>query len=56
MTKSSKQLDSTVIKHSNDINNGPISTPDALQLRNANSWSNSILLRFGRNIGLPARF
>ncbi len=35
MIESSKQLDSTVNGLSNDINNEPVSTSDALQLRNA---------------------
>ena len=49
-------MNSTVNELSNDINNDPISAPDALQLQNANKWSNSIPLRSGRNVKLPARF
>ena len=54
--KSLKQLDSTVNGLSIDTNNDPVSAPDALQLQNANRWSNSIPLRSGRNVKLPARF
>ena len=56
MTKSSKQLDSTVNGLSNDINNEPVSASDALQLRNADRQSNSLLLTSDRSVRLPARF
>jgi len=56
MIKSSKQLNSTVNGLSNDINNDPVSAPDALKLQNAHRCSNSIPLRSGRNVNLPALF
>jgi len=56
MIKSSKQLDSTVNGLSNDINNEPVSASDALQLRNADRQSNSLLLTSDRSVRLPARF
>jgi hypothetical protein len=55
-TKSIKQLDSTVIGHSNNINNDSISTTGALQLQNAKKWTNSLSLRCGRNTKLLTRF
>jgi hypothetical protein len=54
--KSTSQLNSTVIKHSNDINGDAIIATDELQLQDANRWSNSLSLRSGRHTTLPARF
>jgi hypothetical protein len=39
--KSTSQLDSTVIEHSNNTNGDAIAATDELQLQNANRWSNS---------------
>src|SRR5450432_2575639 len=54
--KSTPQLDSTVIEHSNDTNSDAIITTGELQLQNANRGSNSLPLRSGRHIRLPVRF
>jgi hypothetical protein len=54
--KSTSQLDSTVIEHSNDINGDAITVTDELQLQNANKGSNSLPLRSGRHTRLPVRF
>jgi membrane protein involved in colicin uptake len=54
--KSTQPLNSTIIKHSNDINNDSITATDVLQLQNAKRWSNSLLLRSGRNTKLSIRF
>jgi hypothetical protein len=40
--KSTSQLDSTVIEHSNDTNGDAIIATDELQLQNANRGSNSL--------------
>src|SRR5450755_4252407 len=53
-TKSILQLDSTVIKHSNDTNGDAITATDELQLQNANRWLNSLPLRSGRYIRPPS--
>jgi hypothetical protein len=54
--KSTLQLDSTVIEHSNDTNGDAITATDELQLQNANRGSNSLSLRSGRHTRLPVRF
>ena len=54
--KSTSQLDSTVIEHSNDTNGDAITATDELQLQDANRWSNSLPLRSGRHIRPLARF
>jgi hypothetical protein len=56
ITKLTKQLNSIVIWHSNDINNDPISTTDALQLQNTKIWLKFLSSRSERNTRLPARF
>src|SRR6266536_2647852 len=48
--------DSTAISHSNDTNIAPITVPEIFLSRGEKRWSNSILLRSGRNTRLPARF
>jgi hypothetical protein len=55
-TKSTSQLDPTVIEHSNDTNDDARTATDELQLQNANKGSNSLPLRSGRHIRLPVRF
>src|SRR5450432_1024598 len=54
--KSTSQLDSAVIEHSNDTNDDARTATDELQLQNANKGSNSLPLRSGRHIRLPMRF
>jgi hypothetical protein len=54
--KSTPQLDSTVIEHSNDTNGDAIIATDELQLQDANRGSNSLPLRSGRHTRLPVRF
>jgi hypothetical protein len=54
--KSTSQLDSTVIEHSNDTNGDAITATNELQLQNANKGSNSLPLRSGRHTRLPVRF
>jgi membrane protein involved in colicin uptake len=54
--KSTSQLDSTVIEHSNDTNGDTITATDELQLQDATRWSNSLPLRSGRHTRPPARF
>jgi hypothetical protein len=54
--KSTLQLDSTVIEHSNDTNGDTITVTDELQLQNANKESNSLPLRSGRHTRLLVRF
>jgi hypothetical protein len=56
ITKLTKQQNSIVIWHSNDINNDPISTTDALQLQNTKIWLKFLSSRSERNTKLPARF
>jgi hypothetical protein len=54
--KSTLQLDSTVIEHSNNTNGDTITATDELQLQDATRWSNSLPLRSGRHTRPPARF
>jgi hypothetical protein len=54
--KSTSQLDSTVIGHSNDTNDDAITATDELQLQDAKGGSNSLPLRSGRHTRLPVRF
>ena len=56
ITKSTSQLNSTVIEHSNDTNGDSTIATDELQLQDAKRWSNSLPLRSGRNTKLPVRF
>jgi hypothetical protein len=53
-TKSTPQLDSTVIEHLNDTNGDAITATDELQLQDANRWSNSLPLRSGRHTRPPS--
>jgi hypothetical protein len=54
--KSTLQLDSAVIEHSNDTNSDAITATDELQLQNAKRGSNSLPLRSNRHIRPPVRF
>jgi hypothetical protein len=56
ITKSTLQVDSIVIEHSNDTNDDSITVTNVSQLQNAKRWSNSLSLRSGRNTQLPTRF
>jgi hypothetical protein len=56
ITETPKQLNSAVVKHSNDINDNPVTALNMTELQNAKRWSNSLSLRSGRNSKLSARF
>jgi hypothetical protein len=51
-----KQLNSAVIKYSNDTSNDPVTALNVAELQNAKRWSNFLSLRSGRKSKLPARF